>query len=515
MNELPIIAGKGKHAELLVDGMPFLMRSGEIHNSSASSLAYMDKHVWPALRGRHMNSVLVPVYWECMEPQEGSFNFTLVDGLLAQARREGMRLGLLWFGLWKNGESSYVPAWVKEDRERFKYVRTREGGYPEYHGRTVFTISPLCDDAIEADARAFAALTAHLREVDQENTVILIQVENEVGLLGGVRDQSPEAENRFRSVVPHELTNPAGSFGTWQEVYGEYADEAFMAWHYARAVERIASAGKAELALPMGVNAWLEQEPWTPGDAYPSGGPQAKNFAIWSTAAPSLDFYAPDIYVPAFRDVLREYAQGDRPILIPETRTEAAFYLYALGAYGALCFSPFGIEDVDADSHEADVQTMALLKIPPEVLTAVKRNGLQLFATYELTESMEDILNSARQQGRLYGFLRDGSTDTDSETVELADLCVDVLYGPPDPAKPMGGGLIVELGDYELLVLAIRCVVRFRSRDGRTFEVLNKEEGRFEKGQWVRGRILNGDERYYHSFGDQVTLHRFKLLPVS
>ncbi len=511
MSKLPKISGNGKEAVLLVDGKPFTMRAGEIHNSSASDLGYMEEYVWPALQGRHMNAVLAPVYWECIEPEEGVFDFTLVDGLLAQARREGMRLELLWFGLWKNGASTYVPAWVKEDRERFWYVRAQDGDLPTYFGGPVFTISPLCGAAVEADRRAFSALMAHLRKADLEHTVILIQVENEMGVLGAPRDFSPAAEEAFRAPVPAALARQAGASGTWSEVYGDYAGEAFMAWHYAQAVERIASAGKAELPLPMGVNAWLEQEPWTPGTAYPSGGPQAKNSSIWRLAAPSIRFYSPDIYVPGFAGVLREYAAGDNPILIPETRAEAAFYLYALGEHHALCFSPFGIEDISAGGEETDARTLALLRIEPEALAAVRRNGEQLFAAYALTESMEELLTEARAKGGVRGFL---CGDPDAQTVELGNLVVDVRCDHSGPADPAGGGLLAALGDYEFLAVGINCALTFRAADGGLLDILTKEEGVWRDGKWVRGRILNGDERYHHTFGRRVSMLRFKLLPA-
>ena len=72
--------------------------------------------------------------------------------------------------------------------------------------------------------------------------------------------------------------------GTWEEVFGTgpAADEAFMAWHYARYVNRVAAAGKAEYPLPMYVNAALRdpvnhQDPNT----YASGGPTWNVVEVW------------------------------------------------------------------------------------------------------------------------------------------------------------------------------------------------------------------------------------------
>lgn len=509
MSMLPCIRGTGKNAALYVDGKPFFMRSGEIHNSSSSSLRYMEDKVWPALRGCHMNSLIVPIYWECIEPEEGVFDFTLVDGILAQARREGMKLELLWFGIWKNSSSTYVPGWVKEDRERFWYVRTQENKITTYFGGITFTLSPFCREAIEADKRAFVKLMEHLKAVDEEHTVILVQVENEMGVLGTKRDFSPIASELFAQKIPAELAAHTGRSGTWQQAYGDYAEEAFMAWYYARATEEIAAAGKAVLPLPMGVNAWLEQEPWIPG-TYPCGGPQYKNFDIWHFAAPSIDLLSPDIYVPYFKDVCREYGTEANPLFIPETRTEAAFYLYAVGEHNAMCFAPFGIEDAGSVENEMDEQTMGLLRISPDVLKAMRINTRQLFASYGIVENIQDKIIEAHRSGKIRGFLYTGEKN---ETIPLSGVHLDVIYEHTGEFDPVGGGFVLEISDYEYLVAAINCTFDFQA-DGLLLDTITKEDGRYENGIWHRDRILNGDERYHHVIGNEAVLYRFKLLPV-
>ncbi len=229
---------------LFVDGAPFLMRGGELHNSSASSAAYMEQAVWPYLRELHMNTVLLPIAWEDIEPEEGAFDFSLLDTLLQQARREDMRLILLWFGLWKNGESYYVPRWVKQDdRQYFRIKRTRDA--------TCDTISPFCAAAVEKDRQAFCRLMNHLSQHDTQHTVIMMQVENEIGLLGAQRDHSEIAERLLADEIPTELTALYGATGTWGEAFGAEAGEYLMAYYYAKAAEEIAAAGKAIWPLPM------------------------------------------------------------------------------------------------------------------------------------------------------------------------------------------------------------------------------------------------------------------------
>ena len=107
---------------LIVDGKPFTMLAGECHNSSSSS-----PHVFAEACDRAialgMNSVLAPLTWELLEPEEGVFDFSQVNFMLRIARGRGLRLGLLWFGAWKNAQCYYAPAWVKRDLGRFRERR--------------------------------------------------------------------------------------------------------------------------------------------------------------------------------------------------------------------------------------------------------------------------------------------------------------------------------------------------------------------------------------------------------
>lgn len=518
MSHIPYLTGSGKLTQLIVDGKPFHARAGEIHNSSSSSLEYMEERVWPALRPMHMNCVVAPIFWECVEPKEGSFDFALIDGLIAQARRENVRLVFLWFGLWKNSASAYVPHWVKLDAARFPTVKG-PGNKPlmMMHFQQQRIVTPLCDAAVEADAKAFAAVMKHLKETDDAHTVIAVQVENEIGVIGAARDHGPLAEAAFKKEIPEALAKAFSVSGTWSEAFGKDADETFMAWHYARAVERIIEAGKAELDLPMYVNAWLEQPPWTPG-SYPSGGPQFKMHKVWRAAAPSVAFFAPDIYVNNYRDICEEYESDGNPLFIPEVRNSAdavAFYLYAVGAHNALCFSPFGVEDMMGGGAATDEATLSLLNISASALQASGKPGALLGDAYRKVEGMEDLLEAAHQAGKVHGFL---SGQGRSEIVHLSHVDLEFSFGPggfaaPDPNATAAGGLVVELGDYEFAVLATGCSMRISAPEGDAadIEILSKEEGEFQNGVWKRRRILNGDEGYMHNFVIPAELQKFSL----
>ncbi|HKJ69298.1 MAG TPA: beta-galactosidase, partial [bacterium] len=332
---IPHLRDHGSATQLVVDGEAFLMLAGELHNSSSSSLEYMAP-VWNKLVALNLNTVLAPLSWQLIEPVEGEFDFSLIDGLIERARMHNLRLVFLWFGSWKNGVSSYVPNWVKLDQERFPRAQNSAGENME-------VLSPFSREAQRADARAFSEVMRHIRSIDsEEHTVLMMQVENEVGILGSPRDYSPLADSAFAQNVPAELLDhlqehrtslapalyeiwqsqgfPAG--GTWTEVFGKgpAAAEIFMAWHYAQYIGGVTEAGKEAYPLPMYVNAWLVQnDNQIPGD-YPSGGPVARMLDVWRAGAPAIDFFAPDIYLQDFKGVTTRYTRAGNPLMIPEAR---------------------------------------------------------------------------------------------------------------------------------------------------------------------------------------------------
>src|ERR1035438_7349278 len=194
----PHLEKHGTATQLVVDGKPFLILGAELLNSSSSSLDYM-RPVWPRLPAIPLNTVLTPLSWELIEPREGQFDFTLVDGLIDGARQNKLHIVFLWLASWKNGMSSYAPIWVKLDTQRFPRVVDKDGAPVEI-------LSPLGKESMAADARAFAVLMRHIREVDgSAHTVLMMQVENEVGVLGDSRDRSPAANHAFDGQVPKEL----------------------------------------------------------------------------------------------------------------------------------------------------------------------------------------------------------------------------------------------------------------------------------------------------------------------
>jgi hypothetical protein len=390
----PHLQKQGSATQLVVDGKPFLIVSGELSNNAATALEPMEP-IWPKLVAANLNSVLVGVSWAQFEPEEGKFNYALVDGVIAKARENHLHIVFIWFGCWKNGTSSFPPHWVKKDYLRFPRIQIGEGKTVSISG-PVELLSTLSDATRDADAAAFAALMRHIKEVDgTQHTVLMMQVENEVGVLRDTRDRSPAANRAFAGPVPAELMNylvahkdnlipefrevwAANGYrksGTWEQVFGpgkpateeipiqttaallgplEHAnswqtlhwpsDEIFMAWNYARFLEKVVQAGKAAYDIPMYVNAWLQQPNHAWPGTYPSGGPLPQVHDVWRAGAPDLDILAPDLYLEYFDDVCTRFSRNGNPLFIPETSTNSANALMAVGKYNTIGFSPFGID---------------------------------------------------------------------------------------------------------------------------------------------------------------------------
>jgi hypothetical protein len=493
--EMPKLVNKNGHFEFIVEGRPYLILGAQIHNSSAWP-SVLPK-VWPALEAMYANTAAAPVYWEQMEPEPGKFDFGNVDVLVKQAREHNLHLVLLWFGTWKNGNMHYVPRWVKTDTARFPRMMNA-------HGEPLDVLSAHAPANLNADKNAFAQLMRHLKEFDGDiHTVLMMQVENESGAIGTVRDFSPTAERQFQSAVPAEMkTAGKSASGTWRQVFGGEADEYFQAYYQARYVNAVAEAGKAEFPLPMYVNVWLaypvaqlpERQYAIPGQGYPSGGPIQKMIAFWKMNAPALDMIGPDIYSdsPDFvLDTMRTYHRHDNPLWIPEIGfgdSYAKYFFSAIGM-GAIGFSPFGVDRAGGITAENGGPMMHAQNY--QLFAPAAREVARLIAEGKVKTAVEE-LGQARQE------------------IDFGDWQAQVSFGfpqrdgmpPPGTKDAHGRAMIAQLGPDEFLVTGFDASVAFHipgRLPGLRMQILRAEEGQFEDGGnghnvWKPLRLWNGDE---------------------
>jgi beta-galactosidase GanA len=507
---LPRIESRdGRHA-LIVDGSPFLMLGAQVNNSSAWP-AMLPK-VWPMIDTLHANTVEVPIAWEQIEPQEGKFDFSFLDTLLDQAREHKVRLVLLWFGTWKNTGFNYTPSWVKLDGKRFP--RMIDG-----KGETHYALTPHAAATLEADKKAFVALMRHLKDKDQANTVIMVQVENEPGSYGSARDHSPEANRLFAGPVPAALVKQTGKKpGSWAQLYGRDAELFFHSWHVASFIDALAAAGKAVKPLPMYSNAALTSNPfvWQDPNTFASGGPSHPVIDVYKAAAPHLDVVAPDIYNPdhaQYLGYLDRYARPDNPLFVPETgnaRPYARYFFPAIGR-GAIGWAPFGMDATGYFNFPLGAKAL-----DAETTEAFARN-------YRLFRPLERVWAKLAYEGQVWGAAE--PTDPAAKHTQSLDLGAHKAtigfglpqFGTPAPTgndTPSGGVAIARLGPSEYLVTGFHARVDFALTDpGKRHLMLERvEEGHYVDGQWVFDRLWNGDQTDYGlNFTAEPQLLRVKL----
>lgn len=462
---------QGTATQLVVHGMPFLILGGELGNSSAAYPQDIER-IFPKLKKMGLNTVLVPVYWDLTEPVEGQFDFTLTDKALQQARENDLKIVFLWFGAWKNSMSCYAPLWFKENHKKYPRAYTQSG-------KPLEIASAFSEAVYEADHHAFSQWMQHIATVDkEEGTVIMIQIENEIGMLEDARDYSREANKIFNAPVPAEFmtylqknkkalhpqmlkkweSQGCKKQGNWQEVFGAdiYTDEIFMAWHYAKYVEGLAQTARSIYNIPLYVNAAMNSRGRKPGE-YPSAGPLAHLIDVWHCGAPSIDILAPDLYDNGFTDWVAQYKLHNNPLFIPEIRltdnnSVRAFYIF--GEHDAIGISPFSIEDGSDSPNSPLVQSYAKLTELMPLLTKYQGKGL-----------MKGLLFDSENKERIIA--DDDLTITARHFFTL----------PWDPRAtngsiwPEGGGILLKLSKNEYIVAGSGIVLEFaKTSEKQTIE---------------------------------------------
>ncbi len=479
--------------QLLVDGKPFIIFGGQVNNPSA----FPDRmqRAWPEFKALHANTIEFPVYWDTIEPVEGKFDFSGFDQIVRGLRQQNLRAILLWFGTWKNGAMDYTPAWVKSNPTRFPRV-INSGGKP------IRVLSPHGQATLDADRTAYTALLRHIKEIDEaDRTVIMMQVENESGILGSVRDYSPAATKLFNGPVPAQFAtalkkNP----GTWTEVFGpRMAEEAFEVYYLSTYIDTVAKAGKAIYGLPTYCNVWMggdntndNFDVWDrPGEGYPSGGPVTHVIDLWKASAPDIDIIGPDIYHQSpiiYQRILASYHRPDNPLMVVETgggMNFARYMFYALGDHDAIGFTPYG---VDVGATDGISPRFAPVAANFRVMSSAIPVIAQLEGTGKLKAAVEE------------DFIRSRTMTFDNYDIFVhfrpavrASGLAPTVTGPPEPS---GRVLVGQLGPDEFLIMGFDADLEFRPAWGSHFagaQFVEVEEGVYENGVWKRTEIRNGD----------------------
>ena len=501
---IPQLVSKNGRYALMVDGQPFLMLGAQCGNSSA--WPKMMPNVWNTLKSMHANTLEIPIYWEQFEPQQGQYDYSMIQLLLNQARQNDMRLVLLWFGTWKNGSNHYMPAWMKQDAKKYPNIIGKDG-------QPVDSPSPHAKATLEADKRAFTEFMSYLKKADACHTVLMVQVENEPGAWNSVRDYSATAQKLFEQPVPKalltanvlkQLNVSTKAKGTWSQVFGERADEYFHAWSVASFIEEVAAAGKAVNPLPLYVNVALRDPLTNPmATEYESGGPTDNVISIWKVAAPHIDLLAPDIYLQGDEKVLKVidlYARPDNALMVPETG-RAEKYLYKVIEKG-FCFAPFGV-----DARWGKQEMKNPLADEYKLLVPMSRE----LAKWSFEGSIRSVVEPESHADQVIDL---GNWQA---VVKFGTLRYGPIQKNSSEAPATGKAMMVILGENEFFAIGTNCRFTFNAtgkNKGKAWQYLKVEEGTFEDGVFQPTRILNGDQTDFGgpSTGEAPILLRISLV---
>ncbi len=534
-------------ARIVANGKPMLMIGGELGNSSASTPEDV-KRTFAHLHKMGLNTVLAPVSWELIEPVEGQFDMSSLDVILSEARRNELKVVLLWFGAWKNSMSCYAPEWFKRDTKRFPRAHALEG-------KPVEEASSLSKNVLEADKRAFCKIMEHLRDHDaKEQTVIMVQVENEIGMIDVPRDYSADATKLYQSAVPQQLTDylkknqkslhpylmeklqpnlsmisasNKKAVATWEQLFGQdiYTEEIFQTWTYATYVEQIAKAGRAIYNLPMYVNVALNSRDRQPGQ-YPSGGPLAHLIDLWHCGAPSIDVLGVDIYDKGIKSWLSKYHLTNNPLFVPEIRLEdkdAMYALYAFGHHGAMGFCPFSIEDYPlyADAKRNDKSGMDLSQ--DDQLNAFSAGGSNLsplVASYQLLRQAEPLILDRQGTNDMDAILLDNE-QREAEIITPDGIRLTIKHsfslgwepGAKEDEWPEVACIILRLGKEDYLVIGSGVVITYT--DAKADRNWKKGDTRIGLAKCESVSITDGKMHIKrHLNGDQTHQGRHVRIPV-
>lgn len=494
---LPKLVKKGTTTQLIVNDKPFIILGGELGNSTATTTENM-KSVWPKLKTMNLNTVLVPVYWELIEPNEGKFEFKLYQDLILEARQNDIKLVFLWFGSWKNSMSSHAPAWVKLNQDKYPRVK-------DHTGRSQEILGSFSENVLQADKRAFEKLMQFIKDFDtKDRTVIMVQVENEIGMLPSARDHQTLANEAFNKPVPTELMrylqqnrdnlvpefreiwkkNGYKTTGNWEEVFGQglHTDEIFMAYYYTDFTDKITEAGKKIYPLPMFVNAALNKAGREPGN-YPSAGPLPHLMDVWKSAGKAVDFLSPDFYNPDFKHWCDLYTRQGDVLFVPEHvfgQSVAAKALYTIGHYEGMGFSPFSIESTQKPEDEP------------------------LGKMYGLIKELSPLITSNQGTGKIKSVMLSKS---DPETIARLgkyeftckhDYTLSWTPGARTDVWSLGSAIIIQTAENEFYVAGSGVVITTKSIENKDLNIglLKVDEGNFINNKWTVKRHLNGDQTH-------------------
>ncbi|MFV0364512.1 MAG: DUF5597 domain-containing protein [Suipraeoptans sp.] len=504
-------------------GNKVLLTGLQCHNSS-SSTDMIDITI-SAIKKHGGNLLEAPVYWSSVEPIENVYKFDDVKELIDKAKEANLFLIPLWFGFSKNGLSTYSPEYVKTNPSVYKLAENAAG-------IAVESLTANCEETLDRDKKAFLKFIQFVEKYDRDGTVIAIQVENEVGLVGTDRDYSAKSTMQFNNEVPEIIRDKHNvQKNNWKDVFGRHANEAFTAWQFASYIQELASEAKEIFEIPYIINISIEVNGYEePGHSYISGGPVSRVIDIYKKIAKDIYLYGPDIYLAAERDFRKAcdaYNSEDNPLFIPESLHggvgPAMNLLIAVAEYNAIGVCAFGAESGiynDELTEEAEYVASSMRMISSLSPILIKNRGTgnvhaitqQEFSTWQYIKTSDyhivvSFINNPNKPQHYFGSRINLNVSENENYI-----------------NERGRGILVDCGEGEFYISGAGLCLEFtripnaneekpyafiQSNISSQLHFLTIEEGHFDGDRWVCEYRRNGDEANY-----QLYVHKGQTIRV-
>jgi hypothetical protein len=441
--------------ELIVGDEPFLIIGFQWSCDLSSYEEYVESYL-PVAKQMGCNTAVIPLYWKDVEPVPGEYRMKDLGKRIKACQKHGLKMVVLWFGSYKNAQMWYVPEWVSRDSVTYPRAVKKNG---EIHMNTA---CPLGANMLKKDADAFVEVIKTIKNVDINcDTVIMVQVENEPGLLTGDRCYCEDCNKKY-------------------ENEGWKLPEDFTATYIARYLNTIAAEGKKIYPILLNANAWLDNEFFRrPGMDYPSGGPNMRNMHIYRDEAPCIDFLSPDTYNVSdrvFGEVCRAYSSFSNVLYIAEHSAYGLDHraekniIYALGEYGAIGFDPYCINNNEDPIVKSDY-------------TLDKRISQYIDTVKMINNSMPAILKT-RQTERLKSFVKEEGDRFKFIVMEGYSFLIEY--------QGEGRGMVIQLEEDEFVILGVG--IKVKICDLRTQEIIVPDEcewGLYENKTWIKKYVAS------------------------
>ena len=465
MSMMPELRELNGQKVLYVDGNPYLILSFQLNCDSCYDPQVIDKLMFNA-RKMGCNSVALLLYWRLIEPEEGKYDYSILKSMVESAEKNDLHIVLVWFGSYKNATMHYAPDWVTNDHDTYRRVIDAQGK------EIPWVACYSCDELIEKDKEAVVHVFNYLKEHDTTHRVILFQVNNETGLLGGARRcHCPKCEARYA-----EKDYPA--------LYGERAEEAFSAECLLAFQERIAKAAKEVYPLPCYMNAWLAfpNPDSIPGVTFPSGGPNYRVLDVYCSQKKYIDMVCPDIYVPGYTDfhrVCSDYKRSGNPLYVAEHAlgsTSRAYknVYYAFGEFASLGFDPWAIDCAYPDLMEKPLCDVVHDRWNDEAYE-------MLYSYMPIRNAMIPVAKNMGTDNLRFWVQEESVIET---SFDFGAVRVKVNYA--NPKNGQARGMVIRVSDHEFIMLGCYTVAAFYAKDGTLLSMKRSERGYFDGETFVK-----------------------------